>query len=253
VLTIGEHTLVKHALGVVERAAKKVARRFPRFVMEPEELYAVGTIELYAAARDFDEAYNHDFADYASRRVRCAMVKAVGADIFQERVKRAVDVATDQFWAYLTDRTYDASRHDEDEARRRFRAVANGMLGAAFMAAVEEAHRGSPESETADQEEYELALRVLRSGLPKLPEPEQRLLVLLYRDLHTQLEASAILSIPYSTLRARHGRALEALRKALLAQGFARAPRPRVLHDAGTVLGAAVATAANDRGPPDET
>ncbi len=251
-LSVGEQTLVRHALYVVERAAKVVARRYPRWVGKPEELYAVGTLELYAAARRFDDRYSHDFADYALRCVRCAMIKSLGDDVFQERIKRSVDVATDQFWAYLTDRTYDAIRHDEDEARRRFRAIANGMLGAAFMAGVEEAQRVTPDADHADREEYDLAIRVLRDGIAKLRDVDRQLLALLYRDHKTQIEAGEILGVPYGTLRARHGRALEALRKVLVAEGLRRAPRPRIVHDAGAVLGL-YAMPENDRGPPEGT
>ncbi len=235
VLTIAEHTLVRSALHVVDRAAKQVARRFARFV-EAEDLLGVGTIELYAAARDFDPAYNHAFADYAQRRVRCAMVKSVGAELYQDRIRRSVDIATEQFWAYLADREYNASKHDEHEARRRFRAIANGMLGAAFMAGVEEAQRPTPEGEVADREEYEVAVQALRAALQKLSDADHRVLVELYGKLKSMHEVSAELDIPYSTLKRRHAVALERLRLHLVAAGVTGAPQPRVVPDAGTVV-----------------
>lgn len=235
VLTIIEHTRVREALHVVERAAKHVARRFARFVA-PEDLLAVGTIELYAAAKSFDPSYNHAFADYALRRVRCAMIKTVGAELYQDRIRRSVDIATEQFWAYLTDRDYDASKHDENEARRRFRAIANGMLGAAFMAGVEEAQRATPESETAEREEYEVAVRALREALQKLSDADHRILVALYRDLMSLREVSVALGIPYGTLKRRHAAALERLRHHLMASGVTSAPEPRARSEPGVLL-----------------
>jgi RNA polymerase sigma factor (sigma-70 family) len=249
VLTIREHTLVRHALHVVKRAAKRVARLFRRFV-EPEELLAVGTIELCAAARQFDAAYSHNFADYAYRRVRCAMVKSVAQDMFQERVGRAVEIATDQFWAYLTDREFDVLKHDEDEARRRLRAIANGMLGAAFMSGVEEAQRITPGEEVPEQEEYALAMSALRGALTKVATRDHPILAALYRDLMSTAEAVEALGIPLSSFKRRHAAALAQLHKALVEQGVPQAPRPRVVLDPGCVLGLPQKKPGNDGEPP---
>jgi RNA polymerase sigma factor (sigma-70 family) len=249
-LTVYQHTLIRHALHVVPRAAKQVARRFHRFVNKEEELYAVGTFELYRLARIFDPDYSHDFAVYAFYGVRRAMAKSLcDGEVFQERVKRCVDIATDQLLAYLTDREYDASKHDDLEARRRFRAIANGMMGAAFMSGVEEAQRRNPEAETAERQEYEIAIRALRAALQKLSDADHRLLVLVYRELKDLKEASAELGIPYGTIRRRHAGALERLCKELRAQGVTQAPRPAVVPDPGKVLHFRVRAAQNDHKP----
>ena len=249
VLTVRQHTLVRSALHVVERAAGQVAKRFDRFV-KAEDLLAVGTFELYEAARAFDESYNHTFADYAIRRVRCAMIKAVDVEMFHDRVRRSVDIATDTFWAYLTDREYDASKHDEHDARRRLQSIANGMLGAAFTAGVEEAQRSTTETEAAEQEEYHVAVSALRAALALLSDPERRILAALYRDLMDSREASTAMSIPYSSFRRRHAAALERLRKELMAQGVKRAPRPRFVPDPGSLLGLPRGAPGNDGEPP---
>jgi RNA polymerase sigma factor (sigma-70 family) len=250
VLTIKQHTRVREALHVVYQGAEKVARRFARYVQGPEDLWAAGTFELHRAVVDFDESYNHTFADYARRRVRCAMVKSLGLEIFEDRIHRAVDIATDQFWAYLVDRDYDASRHDEDEARGRLRVIANGMLGGAFMAAVEEAHRITPDEETAERQEYEIAVVALRAALPKLGDRDRGILTALYRDLMSSREASVELSIPYGSFKRYHAAALAQLHKQLLAQGVTQAPRPRVVYDPGGVLGLPASAPQNDGGPP---
>jgi RNA polymerase sigma factor for flagellar operon FliA len=245
VLTIREHTLVRSALRVVKREAERVAKRFET-IFKPEDLLAVGTIELYQAARDFNPEYNDVFADYAFRRVRCAMLKAVDEELYQDRVRRAVDIASDQFWAYLTDREYDAIRHDDNEARRRFRAIANGMLATAFMAGVEEAHRATLEAEIAERHEYESAIRALRAALQKLADNDHRLLVLLYRELKDMREAAKDLGISYATVKRRHTAAIDRLHVQLLAQGVERAPPPRAAEEGGTVLAFRPPEARND-------
>lgn len=251
VLTIRQHTLVRDALHVVERAARRVAKRFQRF-FKPEDLLGVGTIELYKAVQDFKPEYNTDFADYAYWRVRCAMVKAVGEEIYQERIRRAVDIASDQFWAYLTDREYDASKHDDEEARRRFRTIANGMLAAAFMAGVEEAQRSTPESESAERQEYEVAIQALRAVLQKMSDADHRLLVLLYRELKSMKEAAEELGVSHSTIKRRHAAAVERLRDQLLAHGVTQAPRPRVIPEGGIVVAFRAPRALDEPKPPGE-
>ncbi|APR86227.1 RNA polymerase sigma factor for flagellar operon [Minicystis rosea] len=249
VLTIRQHTLVREALHVVERAAKRVAKRFRRF-FQPEDLLGIGTIELYKAVQDFKPEYNTDFADYAYWRVRCAMVKGVGEEIYQERIRRAVDIASDQFWAYLTDREYDASKHDDEEARRRFRTIANGMLAAAFISGVEEARRSTPESESAERQEYEVAIQALRAALRQMSDADHRLLVLLYRELKNMKEAAEDLGVSHSTVKRRHAAAIERLRDHLLAHGVDQVPRPRVVPEGGIVVAFRAPHAPDDPKPP---
>jgi RNA polymerase sigma factor (sigma-70 family) len=235
VLTVQQHLRLRTARHIVERAAKQVARRSSRF-LEEGDLLSIGTIALYAAVCEFNDAYSHSFVDYAEHYVRGAMLKAVEAESFQDRVRRAVDIAAEHYWAYLTDREYNAAKHDDREARRRFRAIANGMLSAAFMAGVEEAERATPETDRAARQEYEVAIQVLRAGLDLFPEPEHKLLVLLYRERRDLKEASALLGVAYSTIRRRHAAALERLRKHLVSEGVKRAPPPLDLPEGGNVL-----------------
>jgi RNA polymerase sigma factor (sigma-70 family) len=235
VLTVAQHTLVRHAMDVVERAAKRVSKRFRRFV-KAEDLLAVGWFELRAAAIDFDESYSHDFAVYAYHRVCCAMVKAVGEELFQDRVRRAVDIATDNFWAYLTDREFNVTKHDDREARRRFRAIANGMLAAAFMAGVEEAQRVTPESESAGQQAYEIAIRALREALRKLSDTDHELLFKVYSELKDLKEAGVELGLPYINVRRRHANALAQIREELVGHGVKQAPRPRDVPQGGNIV-----------------
>jgi RNA polymerase sigma factor (sigma-70 family) len=231
-LTAEQERRVRASPPLVKRAAARVARRFKRFV-EPPQLWAIGTLEMYRAVRAFKPEFNHEFEDYAERRMRWAMVKAIGEELFQDRIRRCVDIASDQYWAYVADPSYDASKHDDEEARRRFRAIANGMLAGAFMAGVEEAQRATPEGDAADREEYEVAVQALRAALQQLSEPHHSLLVLLYRDLRTTEEASVALHLSVSTVKRYHAEGLVRLRQNLGEQGVTEAPAPRGQPDPG--------------------
>lgn len=227
--------LVRTGMLVVERAAKHVARRFRRFV-DPSDLRAVGTIEMLKAVQQFDPSFGVPFADYAFFRVRCAMIKAVGAELYQERIRRAVEMASDQYWAYVENHEFDATKHDENEARRRFRAIANGMLATTFLAGVEEAQKPTPESEAAEQEEYAIAIGALRAGLSELSDEDHRVLVTIYRETKSMQDVSKDLAIPYGTLKRRHGASIVRLRDRLRSEGVSRAPEARTVAGAGSVV-----------------
>src|SRR5262249_8788011 len=83
-----EQALVRRALHVVDRCATNVSRTF-HGLAKPRELQAVGTFALYRAARTYRDELKVEFVDYAFRRVRDAMLKAVRAETFQARIRRA--------------------------------------------------------------------------------------------------------------------------------------------------------------------
>jgi RNA polymerase sigma factor (sigma-70 family) len=235
-LTVAQETRLRSALPLIERAARSVAGRFHRFV-EPRDLHAVGTIELHRAVRAYVPGLADDFENYAFHAMRWAMRRSVEEERYQDCIRRAVDIAADQHWAYVTDHAYDASRHDEGEARRRYRAIANGSLAATFMAGIEEAQRVTPETETADREEYEVAAHALETALEELPDEDHALLVLLYRELCTTEEASVALQASMSKVKRHRAEALERLQARLGEQGVTQAPAPRAAPvEGGNVL-----------------
>jgi RNA polymerase sigma factor (sigma-70 family) len=230
VISIWEHTLVRGATerGIVERAAKSVLRYFPHLV-ELDDLVQEGRLALPNAARDFDHALSHDPWDYLFRRVRCAMLKCVENERFEVRVRRSVIIATDQFWAYVVDRDYNAAKHDDREARRRWRDIANGMLAAALTAGVEEAARTMPDDESAERHEYVTAIAELRAAVTTLDPRQQQILTLVYRDLVDLRRVAETLGIGYIGARRHHKRALDRLREALVEKGVTKAPRAQDL------------------------
>lgn len=227
VVSIWEHTLVRGAAErkIVERAAKSVHRYFPHLV-EMEDLRQEGEIALPGAARAFDATLSQDPFDFMFRRVRCAMLRSVEQEQFQHRVRRCVIIASDQFWAYVADRDYNAAKHDDREARRRWRDIANGMLAAAFTAGVEEAARTMPDDESAERGEYATAVQELRAAVESLDPRQQQILTLHYRELMDLRRAADALGMSYIGGRRHHARALDRLRTALFEKGVTKAPRP---------------------------
>jgi RNA polymerase sigma factor (sigma-70 family) len=245
-----EHLLVRNAGQVVVRCAHQLARKFPRIVREDGlmavgDLIALGQGALYRAARVFDEKENPEFEAFARYYVRGAMLNAIDDLLFEERVKHAAARAEDNHCAYHNGDDYNVMKHDEHEARRRYRAFANGVLAASFSAALAEAQRGLDEAELSERREYEHALVALQAALGRLSQVDQQMLTLTCRDLMTLKAAAKALDVPYGTARARHARALKLLHEFLVEQGFTRAPQPVVVAG-GSVFAARALQPQND-------
>ena len=218
-----EQTLVKYGLFVVERAASKLARRFPGRV-RARELYAVGTFALYRAARDFRDEHNHDFADYAYRRVRGAMLDELRLVSRQERRLRAAVKGGDLFLSTYRDDEYDMLVHDDEDAARRLQEGVDSLLAATFAAMVEETQRIDDEDPLEAEEEYRRAQEALAIALRAVTDEQRAVLALVYRDQSTLDEAARVLGLTYITIRRRHADALERLRAELGKLGVDRAP-----------------------------
>jgi RNA polymerase sigma factor (sigma-70 family) len=249
--TAYERLLVREAGSVVETEARRIARAFhrivrPNGVLTLGDLLAIGHAALYRAARAYDKDENPKFGAFARYRVRGALLDALDDLLFEERIKVAAAKATDNLLAHHRGDDYNVMKHDEAEARRRYRAFMNGIAAATFTAGMEEASQRQGNAERDELRDYEHALVVLRSALRRFSEADQRLLSLLYRDLLTLKQASARLGLPYATARAHHTRALTVLHELLVTEGIARAPRPAVALSGGVLDG--LASPQNDTG-----
>lgn len=252
-----QRALVEEAQHVIRPCAEAIVHRYWRFFaggyMKLEELLSVGTIALEDLARTPGAELIDDFPAYARFRVRGAMLNALGVERFHERVRKAADIAKEGYGAQFQDDNYDVSKHDADEARRRYRAFANGLLAATFMAGVEEAVRTTDHEAREEQQLYEHALRVLVPALAHLAEQERKLLVLVYRDKLPLTKAHEQLGVAYIWARRHHEKALAQLREALIAAGVDRAPRPALLPDAAGALAAEAAPGNDCSAPPDDS
>lgn len=239
--TAREHALVCHAMHVVERCARRVARQFPRVVrpgglVTIEDLCSIGKVALYPLARRFKEEFNNDFADYAACRARFAMLDALGDLMFQERLKRATEQAEDTYCAHQRDDGSDRNMRDEGGLRRRFRAFATGQIAATLHAAIEEARLCADMTELAEREEYARTVRLLDDSLGHLKPKERALLTLMYRERIDLADAAGRLGIPYGTARRWHAHALEVLHGALTSNDVTRVPKPIVRPHVVTTL-----------------
>lgn len=234
--------LVEEAQHVIRQCAEAIVRRYWRFFaggyLKIDDLISIGTLALDDLARTPGAELIDDFPAYARFRIRGAMLDALGVEGFHERVRKSADVAKESYGAQYRDDNYDVSKHDADEARRRYRAFANGLLAATFMAGVDEARSTPDHEERAEQQAYEHALRVLVPALAQLAEEERGLLVLVYRDNMTLKKAHEQLGVTYIWARRHHDKALAQLREALIAGDVDRAPRPALLPDIAGALAA---------------
>lgn len=212
--TTVEQTRVRYALHVVERAASQIARRFPGRA-RARELYAIGTFALYRAARDFRDELSHDFADYAYRRVRWAMLDELRALSKHERRARAAWKGGDLFLATYRDDDFNIFKHDTDEeVSRRLQSCVDDLLAATFAAMVEESQRIDAEAEDARR-----SAGALTAAMTTLTDEQREIVGLVYRDEYTLDGAAKLLGLTYITARRRHADALSRLREALQGAG----------------------------------
>lgn len=252
-----ERMLVREAGDVVVRRAKRVARKFPRVVHDNGlltlgDLVGIGHQALYRAARAYREGVNPSFPAFAAFYLHGAMIDALDDLLFEERVKQAAAKATDNHCAYQSGDDYNVMKHDGDEARRRYRAFANGVLAATFAAGLEEAEKRLDIAELIERRDYERALVTMRAALARLAAKDRQLLALLYKDLMTLVDAGAALGIPYGTVRGHHARALKVLHQLLADEGIARAPQPLVVPHTGDLLEVSAPPPQNDTDPDGE-
>lgn len=233
-LTLRQQTLIADGLRVVVRCAERMVFKTGR-LLDLDDLISIGNLAVVDAARIYLDEYNDDFADFARRYVRTAMRDAIGGELFEERVKRAAQKAGGNFLGFLRE-DFNSMTISDDETRRRYRNIANGLLAATFTAGVEEAARSTRPEEAADRNEYAQAVAALRHAMQKLTPKELAVLAHVYRDLLNLHEAGEALGMPYGTIVRYHQRALFKLRRELSALGITRAPRPLDLPDMTGVL-----------------
>jgi RNA polymerase sigma factor (sigma-70 family) len=233
---------VREAIHVVQEEARRVQRRWSRFVGRPEELYALGTMALYRAAALYEPEKNPEFVDYARRRVRGAMLDSLRIEGMQERIKRAAEAAADRFLAEFAETEFTPLRHAEPEARERSTAFARAVLAATFAGGVDEVMRGQGEEGAALRNEYATAIRALQLSLRRLERGDVQVILLVYSGGKTLEEAAEILAIGYNTARRWHARALARLHQEMEIRGVTGAPPPMDLQEV---------PAANDPGAPE--
>ena len=237
-----EHMLVSEVGDVVGRLAGWIAKKFPRHVrknglMTQGDFLAIGHQALYRGARAYRDKENPDWPAFAKLYVRGAMLDAIDDLLFQERIKKAGWEAQGRNGMQHTGDDYNVMKHDEAEAKRRYRDFANGVIAATFAAAMAAAEQHLDEAELDERHDFEHARAILEDASARMDAPERELLALVYRgppDADPQdddtgmdlMAASKRLGITYGMARARHKRALSMLHRLLVDASITRAPRP---------------------------
>nr|AYM54432.1 hypothetical protein [Phaselicystis flava] len=233
-LTIQQHGIVKQTLHVVDRHAKRLARRWGHRVDEGD-LRGAGHIALCYAVLDYREELANSFEGYAALRVQGAMIDLVRAETFHERVDRAARRAAVDYAAHVHD-DWNGLVHDDDEIQKRYRSIADGLLTAELLTAVDEAQRATGEDAVTAAEEYGRAVAVLGRALRVLGERETTLLALLFGERLSLPEAAEQMGLHYMTAYRLRERVLGLLRRELEAEGIQRAPTPSDAVQAGGVF-----------------
>lgn len=216
------------ALAMRRRLAARLASRYGR-VLAQEDLEGAGTLGLTEAARSFAPSFGVPFEVYAWSRVHGAMRDALRRELAHGRGAReggyrALERARDEG---------DPWNDGDAERGAQLTELSDAFLAGMFLGLMGEATAASAvgaESEVATRETYARALAILTRAITELPEPEPRLLDLLYREEHSIEAAGAALGMPFSTARRAHLKALTRLAARLRAAGVLGPPsRPRGL------------------------
>jgi RNA polymerase sigma factor (sigma-70 family) len=209
--------------GAVEKLARPLSLKYAGMIML-DDLVQLGREGLLQAAPKYKEEEGA-FLPFARCRIRGAMYDGIRLEAFEARVTRAGVRAADEVLAFYRD-DYDVLHHDADELQRRLDRFSDATLVATLLAEVSEAQKACSPDELAEQEEYCHVRELLRGGVRELPAKQQRVLVLLFTEGHTQEEAAVIMGRDVSTVRRNQKAAIERLRKWMSFHGIEMLPDP---------------------------
>jgi RNA polymerase sigma factor (sigma-70 family) len=217
--------LVQEVLGsgVVEKLARPLSLKYAGMILL-DDLVQLGREGLLQAAPKYNPEEGH-FLPFARCRIRGAMYDGIRLEAFEARVARAGVRAADEVLAFYQD-DYNVLQHDADELQRRLDRFSDAMLVATLLGEVSEAEKVCSPDEAAERQEYLHVRKLLRGGVRELPAKQQRVLVLLYTDGHTQEEAAEIMHRDVTTVRRNQKAAIERLRKWMSFHGVEMLPDP---------------------------
>ncbi len=222
-----EQKLARRAIeaGVLQARALHWEKRYRGFVDAGGKLVSRGNAALPGIVEEYDEDDAlGGFEDYCRRRLDFAMLHGgIRVEARHLRIDRAAQRAAADLLALR--RTMAGAPGDEPGAtpRENARALARAVAAATFVAMTEEAQRAGEEDMIA-REEFATAMAVVAATVTALPKPQRRLLVLLYHEGQTLIEARAALGYHYNTVLGWHAKALAEIRRQLEKRGIEHAP-----------------------------
>src|SRR5579862_8242422 len=244
VSTVGQNRRIVGSLPFVESLARRMACTMPHSI-DLGDLVQDGVIGLIDAARRFDDTRGIKFETFAERRVRGAMIDALRRDAWPRgvrRVRRELEAAREELRRELgAEPTLAdlARRVGTDEARlertivrintiESTSPIANleGLDNASLPAVLVPSEPPSPERV---YEETEVRDR-MRKAIAQLPPRERKIVTLYYFQDATMKQIGDAIGVNESRVSQLHARAIDRLRRILIAASVppAAAPRPRL-------------------------
>lgn len=206
ILNAGNDPTLKH-LGLVKRVAAHLSVRIPA-VMEMDELVQVGMIGLLEAMESFDANRGIDFAVFATKRIRGAMLDEVRRLANQPRSVTSILQHHTESEELLSAELGRQPNHDEMAQRmsltssefqrqrtqaERYQVVSVELVEAEVLDLA--GHESlQPEKQFSDKQ----ALARLIVAIDSLPERDQLVMSLYYRDELNLKEIGAVLGVTES-------------------------------------------------------
>ncbi len=235
---------VAASLPFVESLARRMASTMPHSI-DLGDLVQDGVLGLIDAANRFDEGRGIKFETFAERRVRGAMIDALRRDAWPRgvrRVRRELEAAREQLRRELgAEPTLSdlAKRVGSDEARlertilrintiESTSPIANleGLDNASLPAVLVPSEPPSPDRVYEETE----ARDRMRTAIGQLPPRERRIVSMYYFHDATMKQIGDAIGVNESRVSQLHARAIDRLRRILVAASVpaAQTPRPRL-------------------------
>jgi RNA polymerase sigma factor FliA len=233
-LTPKDKARVERALVLVERRARYIGRRY-RGLVDPEELVTVGKIGAVEVVRRYDEARDASFDGYALARIDGQMLSLVRTSAKAKQRELSMKRAALRFRTHHR-AEYDILKETPETLHARLTTFTGDLAAVAILSNVETKRHAPPDEELAERAERAHMMLMLAEALAELSEDERQVLGALYVDDMDMRDTEAHLGVPYITVRRRHDRARDKLRKALVRRGVTDMPAPHDVPGVAPVL-----------------
>jgi RNA polymerase sigma factor FliA len=225
-MTPEENELVTTHLPLVQALARKLGAQLVG--VEREDLISSGREGLIQAAQRYDPSRGVSFSTFAYYRIRGAMFDGVrrASAIVQGSPRSRRSTFAERADEYLEPHAADPPPPDATVAADKLATMVADLTTSFLLCssrdAAEEPDTSIPDPSQVAEAHEELSL--VRQRISRLPEPEQKLLRLMYFEDLTMLDAAEQLGMSKGWASRLHARALARLRKDLGVSAGAQAP-----------------------------
>lgn len=209
-LTAEQKALVAEHIGLVELHAALFLKKYAGLI-EHDDLLQLGYLGLSTSAVRYQANVGVSFAQYATHRVRGAMLDGIRTEAHEVRVSLAARVAASRYLSVHRNE-FKLMEHSEEDAQVMFDEFADNLLVVMFDAMVETALEPAGEDSQIAREIRARAAGALASAKAKLPEQDRQLLFLIFHEDRTQEEAAVEMGLSVSTVYRRTQQILQFMR-----------------------------------------